>query len=250
VARLLSYLDIVDPKAAAEARPLLSDLTGDADTRFASAPAERRAAAKQALSALLERLDREAAGYRARSSAEAWKLARQLAVVARQTADEDTPDRFAIRAKSVAANLRGARGERVVLWSSNAVTALSDPIAHTVGALLAPDGDYVGIGFVAGRGHINALAQTPGTDAMKLIVYALDAPPADNVVTALARVRTSPFALDLRAPPAGPVAKWLALPHPLRELARGNAPRDTGVLPKRFDVLVYIDAVSPMKTLH
>jgi erythromycin esterase len=179
-------------------------------------------------------------------------VARQHALVAEQAARLYVDRSFAWRDESMARNARWIldqepAGTRMVVWAHNGHVNVAEPFdvapmgAHLRRALGA---DYVVLGFVFDRGAFQAM----GGRARGLGAHELGEVPPGNVAEAFHRTGLPLLALDLRRPPPGVVADWLAAPHPMRETGAlftdEEAMTQATVLPERFDAVIYVDATT------
>lgn len=189
---------------------------------FALLDAGARAQLVTAAQALVDRFDAARDEWIARSSADEWAVARQLARVLVQSIANDQPDADGgLRDRFMAENLRwiveheGPRG-KVVAWAHNFHIGRFDDGFRTMGSHLseALGAAYLPIGFAFDHGSF----QARDVDKESLL-HGFEVPPmpVGSFDATLAAAGLPRLLVDLRHPPAGVVATWLRAEHGHRE---------------------------------
>jgi erythromycin esterase len=237
--------------------PALAPLDAAHEPGYARRPAEEQAETQASIADVIARFDAQQKRWRARTSAGAWAVARQHAVVLAQAERQYALGRTSLtwRDESMAKNIRWIldqepKGARMVVWAHNFHVSLASPPATPMGEYLARDlgADYVVLGFVFDRGAFQAMSGAVG-----LGEHTLGEAPIGNVAEAFHRAGLPLLALDLRHPPAGAVADWLAAPHLMREtgavFSNEEAMTETVVLPQRFHAVIFVDVTTRARPL-
>jgi len=185
--------------------------------------ADVRAAVTAGVAAIATHLDDHQAAQIGRSSAEDFATARHDVTILQQwlrLSGTDGRAAATVRDEAMAANVAWLRaqyppGTKLVLWAHNGHVARSPGWlgAHLTKAF---GKDYVVFGFLFGEGSFQAMIGQPG--AMRLREATLGPAPAHDLSAPFTRTGKPLLVVDLRALPAGPVARWFAGVHPMREL--------------------------------
>jgi erythromycin esterase len=257
-AGLREYLRRVDPAWEKKAGHVI-DLLGNYGENPAyehSAP-EVKQRTRDTLTALLDRFDTQKDDYIRRSSREEWVMARQNMALVKQAevkiGDSGDGGRAA-RDRAMAENVKWMLdqeppGAKIMLWAHNAHVA-SDSSQHEPmgGYLRRMDGaGFVNMGFIFGKGSFRAFDMQNQREAE----FTLGDPPGGSVDATLAALGLPLFAIDLRRPPAGPVAEWLGGDRRSRQIGGGYSTATPGVWiqpmrPARaFDFLIFIGKTTP-----
>jgi erythromycin esterase len=259
VERVLDYLAKVDAGAAKAATATLAPLNRENEQRYGKIPPEQRAATEAGVTALLALFDREKTRWSARTSPAAWAVARQHARIITQTVHgRSSSDSSSWRDESMANNARWIldqepRGTRMIVWAHNAHVNEAAPAAYTftpMGSHLsrALGKDYVALGFVFDRGGFQAMEGTGRFGAFQVGEVG-----AGDLAEAFHRAGKPIFALDLRHPPEGVVAEWMAAPHLMRQIGAVYTDEvgmnTTVVLPRLFDAILYVDETTRARPL-
>jgi erythromycin esterase len=243
-----AYLQRVDPGYGKQMSSSLATLSGDG---LGEGPPAESAAAFAAAKALLARFDQRKDAYVAASSLEEWDAVRQHAVIVEQAAELADVKRHEYRDRAMADNIgwilsRQPAGTRMVAWAHNG------HINYGTGRGYVPMGeclrqkfgaDYLSIGFAFNQGAFQAIGSN---GHWGLSEFSLGPSPDSNLAAAFSRTGIPLSLLDLRRrPTAGPVAAWLATPHPMREtgavfLTEADMTLPT-VITDRFDALLFVD---------
>lgn len=256
----LSYLERVDPAAAARARDQLAPMrTGLSDSDYRALPAATRAALHDGLRDLLARFDAERAAWSRASSPRDWLIARKSLDVLRQNLAMRAPPRGELandqRDKGMAENAawvldQAEPGARAMLWAHNGhIARCGYDGTISVGQRLAQQRgrDYVAFGFVWNQGGFGAFefggpwAHQVGPEA------------AGGLGATFAQLGVPHAAFDLRAAPRGVVASWLAAPHRMRDIGALFTSEDhmdeVTRLSACFDAVLFIDRTSAARPL-
>jgi erythromycin esterase len=282
---LLSYLQTIDPDAAALAeaksgcfRPYMDYTFQQAE--YAQLAADARAACRRDLQDVYDSLLVQQAAYEARSSPEAFadalhsaRLVIQNEAMAAVTEEGDflTRDRFNTRDQAMAENVswlldQAGPQAKMILWAHNAHVQTTEwqfrGTAYTpMGVHLRQAyGDEMTVfGFSFYEGSFNAYTYDATTGSYgALTEHAAGALPADSVEQYLHGAGLPRFFLDLRQANAAPSGSgWLGTPHWLRfvgaEYDPELPPEDYAFrvsLPQAFDVLIYFDRTTPSVLLQ
>lgn len=144
---------------------------------------------------------------------------------------------------------------RVMLWAHNwhVTTKPMAPGTGRMGTHLAEalGDEYVAVGFAFDRGQFRAGDRRPGAEPGSHAAMAVGPAKEGSIDAVLAGAGLPLFALDLRAVPAsGPVAAWMAAPHPLRDVGASFLPSgedgyylDTALLDD-YDAIVFVGETS------
>jgi erythromycin esterase len=234
------YLGAADP-----AVPLLAPLTEKDDVgAFKKLSTDDRAKLRATLGELVRRL---AADPKAGTiAADARVLAQAVdlfeAEAAGMAAGSDTRD--AAMADNIGWLLdHEPKGTKMVVWAHNGHVSSERTETKTMGSHLKQTygAGYVTIGFVFGEGSFQAMNMAEH----KLQQWTVGPAPVEDVSTAFARAGVGALlALDLRRAPPGPIADWLAAPHPTRETGAVFADEDSMEFPmslaKMYDAVIYV----------
>ncbi len=229
----LTYLDRVDPAAAAKHRPALAALANaflqpDVD----ALPTEKKKELAAAAGACLKQLDDCKADYVKVTSAAEWAVARQHARVLVQFCEmnvfglEKFAESFKARDQAMAENVgwildHEGPGAKVVLWAHNGHVQTSKyGDMETMGMSLRKTygREMVVFGFAFNRGGFQAIDSIDGS-GKGLRSFDVEAAPAGSLDALLASAGLAVAAVDLRAlPKDGPVAAWFAEPRVTRNV--------------------------------
>jgi erythromycin esterase len=162
---------------------------------------------------------------------------------------------MAVRDTSMAANVKWildqSKGAKIVLWAHNfhVMTGPLFPDAQGPGDSLGAElrklyaDKLVTFGFAFNQGSFRARSMNGDVQT-----FTLEPLPAGSLDAMLAGSGIPLFALDLRAAPkTGPVAQWLGVKHPTRNIMEGfseDRPNFTifeQVVTERYDCLLFVD---------
>lgn len=249
-----NYLMQVDPdfapKAEAALKPLFRTLT------YPRLSEERRKATAEAIADVLKRFDEKRKEYVARSSEEAWTLARQHAVIIRQAeafyGNASGADN--VRDYAMAQNLKWilaheGPGTRIVAWAHNAHVSFdhNSLVPQPMGSWLKKDlgKDFLAIGFAFDQGSFRAM---DSESANNLRGFTVGPSRGGSLNAALAMAGIPFFVLDLRQVPAsGPVGSWWQAEHKERSIGArfDESSQDSSwlpaVSPKEYDALFFAE---------
>ena len=253
VKRVIEYLTRVDPRAATAAATTLAPLDHAHEPGYAKLASAQREATAHGIADVVASFDREKRAWAARTSSSAWAVARQHAVVVAQAEYQYShPDDRAWRDASMASNARWLldqepKGTRMVVWAHNAHVSLSESYAPPMGGHLARmlGPDYLAVGFLFDRGAFQAHGRSLTGALLPLEEHELGEVTVGYAAEAFHRAGVPLLALDLRHPPAGEVASWLAEPHAVREVGATFVREDMSTLrealPQRFHAVLFVD---------
>jgi len=267
VSQVSLYLERTAPELLAEFRLLAS--TG---VRVGTLSPTQRQLLNRDFDRFLDHFDALRETMLARSTERGMTLARRLAVHIRQylawidaelAGDRDAAKQA--RDEAMAANVRWIletepAGTRVALWAHNGhvargrilgVAPMGEHLARWLGE------GYVCLGFAFNQGAFQALNWTEAPNRPGgLGRFELDPAPPEYLEAAFARAGLPIFVLDLRRRPvSGPVASWLAAPHPTREIGlhyagpRSLSTHHTVTLTGLYDGVVFVDTTSRARHL-
>ncbi len=268
--RVQSYLRLVAPSEVpamrasyAPLRALLAAQAQGQKRRSAGLPVPPSpavaAACRAGTAAVLAQMDARRARYIRASSADAFRDARQNALIVAQATQELTAtfqEGGELRDRAMAANVRWLTeqkypGEKVVLWAHNAHVGAFDTAGHkSMGAYLRSDYGpaLFTLGFAFDRGEIRAIPMAGGQ--MKGPAVPLPVPPAgEGTGDALLHQAGLPrFLLDFHGvTPDSPLGAWLASAHPFQMPGAAWDPSEAAlfaqpvILRTAYDGLIYID---------
>jgi len=225
VPSVIDYLRKVDPMFAPKAEKALSPLAGSqARLTYPKLPRIEREVTDAAVTDLLKRFDERRSDYIARSSEEAWALARQNIVIISQAKELYVGRLSSIRDRAMANNIewildQEGPGGRIMVWAHNRHVSMDgDALYHSVGSILKEDlgEDLCVIGFAFDKGSFQAVDSLVGRG---LHGFSVAASPEGTLNAALARARIPLFVLDLRqVPAAGTVGAWWRAKHKERSI--------------------------------
>ncbi|MGP0089259.1 MAG: erythromycin esterase family protein [Xanthobacteraceae bacterium] len=266
---VLEYLKRVAPELAAASEeplwPLSDDISAD---HFHLFPGEARDAALTCIERILEAFACERPIWVAATGELEWQLARLNAVVLDQSAryrlslsHPSTGSRDVAMAENVAALLKLDGPEaKAVLWAHNGHAARETryftddkkPIPN-MGSRLHTlfDRRQLVVGFAFNQGSFQAIEMGRG-----LVTHTVAPAPEGSLDQVLAAADTPAFLLDLAtAPPAGPVADWLAsgplsrsigavysAAHAQKNYLQAADPR------RSYDVLAFVETTSSARS--
>jgi erythromycin esterase len=258
----LEYVARVDPAGAARLTPSLAVLQSPIDSGDLSvaAPEEKRAASAAA-AALVRRFDDERATWTARSSDAEWALARQHAHLLEQycamiAPDASTKVRDVAMADNVDWILAHEPKAKIVLWAHN----LHIGADHMHG-LITMGGElrrrwrksYVNLAFAFDHGGFRALDPDRSGPPQS---FDLPPAPAGSLDHTLAETGLPRLILDLRSRPStGIVANWFNAMHKHRDYGAvfsakwPTAEGEDFILPRQFDLVAFVAATSPSRSL-
>ncbi|MBK7193017.1 MAG: erythromycin esterase family protein [Myxococcales bacterium] len=213
---------------------------------LADPSAERLAAALAGLSAGFAKHARRWRGV----DRAAYELARQDLRILEQeaAARDDATVRDAAMAENLAWLLaQSPKGTRAVVWAHNGHVArrgfvdFRPPMGHHLRARFGAG--YLPIGFAFDHGSFQATAVTMD-HGHPVTEHRLGPASELDVAAPFTRVGSPIAIVDLRTPPRGAVADWLAAPHPIRDAGSGYASEEAMTWPQalaqKFDALVYV----------
>lgn len=254
---VLSYLRKVDPEFAPKAEEALKPLAGSsASPTYSKLPEEKRKATAGAIADLFKRFDEKRTDYISRSSADAWALARQNAVIIGQaeTLYRRDPALGNVRDRAMAQNIEWildheGPGTRVVAWAHNGHvsfdgSSLSD---QPMGSFLKKDlgKDVLVVGFAFDQGSFQAIDIGSGKGLRDFTV----GPSLEGSLNAvLAKTSIPLFVLDLRqALASGTAGRWWQTKH--RERGIGAVYNESSAdsfwpranLLKEYDALFFVE---------
>jgi erythromycin esterase len=257
--RALSYLERVDPAAAARAREQLAPMrTGLSGREYRALPDATRAALHDVLADLLARFDAERAAWSRATSPRDWLIARKALDVQRQGLAMYAPPRGELandqRDKGMAENAawvleQAEPGARAMLWAHNAhIARCGYDGTISVGQRLAQRGrDYVAFGFVWNQGGFGAV------DYGAAWTHQVGPEAPGGLGATFAQLGLPHAAFDLRAAPRGAVASWFAAPHRFRDIGAlftsDEHMDEVTRLSTCFDAVLFIDRTSAARRL-
>ena len=262
--KVLDYLEHYSPDDAGAAGAAYQEAR-ELDLRREQVYDDKAESAADQAAKVIQVLDSRRAKLIRQSSPEAWRDARQAAAIVYQACTMRIPGKGpAYRDEMMAAHVEWLAtgvhpGEKMVVWSDNehvrSAAAPGNP--KSMGAWLRePYGSrmYV-VGFAFRQGRLRAA----GVEGGKLTGIAdYDAPGSEGSGDSILALAGMPsFFLNLAAIPAGgPLGHWLAQPH-LFHNAGGEwvtddaeANRETVVLPKLYDGLIFVNEGHPTHPLE
>jgi erythromycin esterase len=154
---------------------------------------------------------------------------------------------MAVRDASMVANVKWildrSPGAKIVLWAHN-WHVMTGPIDSMGAALRKMYADkLVTFGFAFNQGSFRAMSMNGGVQ-----IFTVGPAPAGSLDATLAAGGIPLFVLDLRAAPkTGPVAEWLGVKHPTRNIFHGFSEDAPGsnmfeqVVTERYDSLFFVD---------
>jgi erythromycin esterase len=192
----------------------------------------------------------------AASSDEAWRDARQAAVIVYQSCTMRIPGKGpTYRAEAMAANVEWLQqvhpDEKMVLWAHNAHVSFgggSDSVKSMGARLRERYGKQVYVvGFAFRQGRLRAVGMESGKSTA-LSVYNVPPSPEGSGDAILSAAGMPLFYLDMASlPPGGPLAHWLSAPHLFHNVSNtwvvGNADAnlEPQALSKLYDGLVFVE---------
>ena len=217
---------------------------------FAQLAPDVRLATRKRVEALGELLDRR------RAETEEWRRARRYVTVILQAMTVDAPaaaERGSARDRAMADNVEWIAEshphERIILWAADGhISRLDSEGIQSMGNFLAArhGQDYLAVALAFGEGAYQGRYMRPGGNSAPVVELAIHRAPEHYVEAALGRVGLPILAIGLRdAPRTGPVAEWLATPHPMREFGGTYLAPDYHwnhmLLARHFDAILYVD---------
>lgn len=235
-----SYLDVVDPAAAANARTAYAGC-------FNIAPPRECA---MRIASVLDDLDARESDLVARGSQRSFDIAEHGAHVVAAGYSEspsNDPYYYAWRDQNMAINAirlqqQRSRAGRMVLWGHHEHLGKTTTIesAKSMGKWLDDQlgANYFAVGTCTGDGSFNVVVQPP-----YLTTTVVDFPPmtADSYESSFQSAGIPLMLIPLK----GPLPGWLSSPHQLRGGTSGAPYDKTEVLPQKFDAILYIDRTTP-----
>ena len=262
--KVLDYLEHCSPGDAGEAGAAYEEARA-LDLRRDQVYDDRAESAASQAAKPIQVLDSKRAELVRQSSPEAWRDARQAAAIVYQASMMRAPGKGpAYRDEMMAAHIEWLAtdvhpGEKMVIWSDNehvrSAAAADSP--KSMGAWLRePYGSRMyAVGFAFKEGHLRAAGMEGGKLTGLAEHNAAGAEGSGDSILGLAGMPC--FFLNLAAVPAGgPLGRWLAQPHLFHnagaEWVTGDpeANRETAVLPKLYDGLIFVDEGHPTHALE
>ena len=163
--------------------------------------------------------------------------------------------RGASRDQSMAENVKWILDQnpnaKIVLWAHNGHVATQTVSYKPMGAFLREmyGAQMVVLGFAFNRGSFQAVGQENGRNT-SLQPHTVGPADSGSFDAILASAQRPIFALDLRHPPAGPIASWLDDTHPTRWIGavfNASVPQMfmASIAPRKtFDAVLFVDSTA------
>jgi erythromycin esterase len=260
------YVARVAPKEVAALTARLEPLRHELDaTGVSRLTRDEQQALVKAAQALVDRFDAARSEWTARSSADAWAVARQHARILVQFLGEFLAESSAsneLRDAAMAENIgwilehEGA-GAKIAVWAHNGHVSRGDGkwSWRTMGKLLAERWGkaYVNLGFAFARGSFRARDQE---QEGRLRPITLEMLPAGSLDATLHATGLPRFVINLRAAPEGIVRDWLGARHGKRDFGAVYSktwPMSTTgtptVIAREYDMLAFVDETAAARGL-
>ncbi|ATB32815.1 erythromycin esterase family protein [Melittangium boletus] len=258
VARVLAYLEKVDPAQVATLQAPLAPMTEPSARTFFRLPQERKEEIRTRLDTLSERFEREREPYTRRSSPGEWTLARQNLRVLRQYLGHVLHEKDGERDRSMAANLlwlldHQAPGTRIAVWAHNGHVMRGPsewkdmPMGRHLAQALGPALYVLGFAFHQGAFQAFNMDPNPPPERQGMVEFSVPPSPEGSLDDTLARVGWPLLAVDLRAlPRSGPAYEWWRRTHLTHDIgfvaSDQGAPSLSSVRPLEcYDGLLFVE---------
>lgn len=251
--KALSYLKTVAPAEASKAEAIYSRLTSLSQ----GGPDEKAAGLAKETAVVVAAFDAGRQEMEKNSSPEAWRDARQAAVIVQQACEVRVPGKAgSYRDEMMAANvgwlLKNVHpNEKVVLWAHNYhVSKGQQSVAKSMGAWLRESlGEQMYVaGFAFRRGQVRAIGRSAGGTGSGLSNHDVPPAPEGSGGAVLGAAGLPLFFLDMRTlPAAGALRQWLSESHLFYDTGAVWQTSDPEsnlrpeVLLKSYDGLIYVD---------
>ncbi|MBM7117291.1 erythromycin esterase family protein [Archangium primigenium] len=224
VARVLTYLEQVDPAQVPALREPFAPLTEPSARTFFRLPLERKEAVRDLLDTLSARFEREREAWSRRTRPEAWTLARQNLRVLRQYLAHVLHEAGGERDQAMADNVRWllewVPGTRMAVWSHNGHVMRGPsewkdmPMGRHLARTLGPALYVFGFAFHQGAFQAFNMDPNPPPERRGMVEFSVPPSPEGSLDEVLARVGWPLLAVDLRAlPRSGPAHEWWRRTH-------------------------------------
>jgi erythromycin esterase len=264
----LAYLRRVDPQQAKGMEKELSLLANPyTEPQFASLTKESKAAAAEAIRAVLASFDSNKKDYVKFGSADEWALARQHAQVLAQNIEmkcENLLSRVqeSARDRSMADNIRWILDHegpdvKAVIWAHNGHVAVQNQFGiDRMGMHLRRifGSDMVVFGFAFNQGGFQAVENLFTSDR-DLRTFNVDPAPVGSLDGMLASAGLRIAAIDMRTlPKDGEVAVWFSEPRLARSISANYSERyaaigfSEDVAPKIYDALLFVEKTTAARS--
>jgi erythromycin esterase len=256
---LLAYLDKVDAAYRRTLPASISTLaTGDTYSAWPKRPEPERASLRAAAAAIVTQLDRERGPYVKRSSAAAWRLAREDAGQLAQALEFYDARQFRstlVRDRAMAENIAWIVDEprtKVVVWAHNRHLSKGLPLGMGAHLHRRFGAAYRAVNLAFSSGGTRASPATSGGSGDEIRAFELGPAPDSDATAMFTKAGLALAIVDLRAAPPGPIADWLLAPHPVRTFGyvfREGATERNEALAQDYDVLAFIATTTAARGL-